>query len=122
MDVLKNGACTILCLMLPLASVQAGTTVLSKAVKSGERFEVRLPANPSTGYSWMLRTLPAALMLVSSDYDQSSACTHGVTGCGGERVFIFKGMSKGSGKVELVHGRVWEDTFADTQILNVVVK
>ena len=40
----------------------------------------------------------------------------------GERVFIFKGMSKGSVKVELVHGRVWEDTFADTQILNVVVK
>lgn len=44
----------------------AGTAMLSKSVKNGECFDISLSSNPSTGYTWMLRTLPSQLMLVSA--------------------------------------------------------
>lgn len=60
MRIVKNTIGICLCIMLPLGSAMAGTTMLSKNVKNGERFDISLRSNPSTGYTWMLRTLPAA--------------------------------------------------------------
>ncbi|WP_423201964.1 protease inhibitor I42 family protein, partial [Dickeya dianthicola] len=46
-------------LMFPL-SVMAATAVDNqhKETKVGEQFEVTLPANPSTGYTWAIKKLP----------------------------------------------------------------
>jgi len=90
MRIVKNTICVCLCIMLPLASAMAGTTILSKSVKNGERFDITLRSYPSTGYTWMLRTLPASLMLVSAGYRQSADCKAGVTGCGVTRYFLLK--------------------------------
>jgi inhibitor of cysteine peptidase len=114
------GVC--LCLILPLVPAMAGTTISSKIVKNGERFEMTLRSNPSTGYTWMLRTLPDTLMLVSTSYLQSSDCKAGVTGCGGEQIFSFKGVGIGTGKIELVYGRSWEVDTAKTEVMAVTVE
>ncbi|THD53484.1 proteinase IV [Enterobacteriaceae bacterium ML5] len=121
MRIVKNTIGVCLCIMLPLTSAMAGTTMLSKSVKNGERFDISLRSNPSTGYTWMLRTLPAQLMLVSARYSQSANCKAGVTGCGGDQVFSFKGVSTGTGKIELVYGRSWEADTAKTEVMTVTV-
>lgn len=122
MRIVKNTVCACLCILLPLAPAMAGTTILSKTVKNGERFDVSLRSNPTTGYSWMLRTLPAPLMLVSTGYHQSADCKAGVTGCGGDQVFSFKGVGTGTGKIELVYGRAWETDTVKTEVMNVTVQ
>ncbi len=122
MRIVKNTIGICLCIMLPLGSAMAGTTMLSKSVKNGERFDISLRSNPSTGYTWMLRTLPAQLMLVSARYSQSADCKAGVTGCGGDQVFSFKGVGTGTGKIELVYGRSWEADTAKTEVMTVTVE
>lgn len=90
-------------------------------IKQNSVFSITLPANPTTGYSWGLRTLPSQLMLLDADYKQSEDC-NGKIGCGGDTTYTFKTMSKGAGKLEFQYGRQWEDDSADTRIINVNVK
>lgn len=77
-------------------------------VSQGALFTVTLPSNPSTGYTWILRTLPSQVSLVSSDYRQSDDCKPGMTGCGGEQVYTFLAEKFGHGTIELHYGRLWE--------------
>lgn len=122
MRVVKNIIGICLCIILPLASAMAGTTILSRSVKNGERFDIVLRSNPSTGYTWMLRTLPAPLMLVSASYRQSADCKAGIPGCGGDQIFTFKGVDIGTGKIELVYGRVWEADTAQIEVITLAVQ
>ncbi|CDZ86607.1 Chagasin family peptidase inhibitor I42 [Citrobacter koseri] len=55
-------------------------------------FSITLPASPSTGYSWGLRTLPSQLMFLDASYRQSDDCKG--LGCGGETTYTFKAMKQ----------------------------
>lgn len=79
-------------------------------VVEGKLFTVSLPSNPTTGYTWILRTLPSRISLVSSDYHQSDSCKKGMVGCGGEQVFTFRAEKNGHGTIELQYGRPWEQS------------
>lgn len=122
MRIVKNTIGVCLCIILPLTSAMAGTTILSKSIKNGDHFDISLRSNPSTGYTWMLRTLPPQLMLVSGRYSQSADCKAGVTGCGSTQIFSFKGVSIGTGKIELVYGRSWEVDTVKTEVMTVTVE
>lgn len=88
--------------------------------KQNAVFSITLPASPSTGYSWGLRTLPSQLMFLNSSYQQSGDCNG--LGCGGETTYTFKALKPGTGKVEFHYGQQWENDSADIRIININVK
>ncbi|MCP4954182.1 MAG: protease inhibitor I42 family protein [Photobacterium aquimaris] len=77
-------------------------------MKLGQTFTLSLPANPSTGASWALRSMPNSLMLLSVDYHNSPQCKKGMIGCGGFRSYTFEVVAAGVGELKLNYGRSWE--------------
>lgn len=90
-------------------------------LKQNSIFSITLPANPTTGYSWGLRTLPSQLMLLDSGYKQSDDCKPGMIGCGGDTTYTFKAVKKGTDKVEFQYGRQWETDSSDIRVVNIDV-
>ncbi|WKV51387.1 MULTISPECIES: protease inhibitor I42 family protein [Dickeya] len=95
-------------LMFPL-SVMAATAVDNqhKETKVGEQFEVTLPANPSTGYTWAIKKLPDVVVLTGKTYKPGADC-HDKVGCGGHEMFHFKAVKAGEGEIDLSYARPWE--------------
>jgi inhibitor of cysteine peptidase len=73
----------------------------------GQKVNVQLPSNPTTGYQWIVLGDSAPLKLVGSDYAASPQAA-GRMGAAGIQTLRF--TATGSGKVELNLGykRPWE--------------
>lgn len=91
-------------------------------IKLGQTFQVNLPATPSTGASWALRSMPNSLMLLSVDYHDSVQCKKGMVGCSGLRSYTFEAVANGVGELKLNYGRVWEQKSWETQNITIVVQ
>ena len=96
----------LLAFLAPLAwgHERATDTVTGKV---GERFSIRLDANPTTGYRWRLATAPDphVATLVGSTYEANDG---GRTGAGGEETWTF--VARGPGRTHIVfeYLRPWE--------------
>jgi inhibitor of cysteine peptidase len=71
----------------------------------GEKFEIILPENPSTGFRWNLVSNgePACKLL-----DNSFVPSSGSPGSSGNHSWQFQAVQEGLGKIELVYRRSWE--------------
>ncbi|HEX2922666.1 MAG TPA: protease inhibitor I42 family protein [Chloroflexota bacterium] len=83
-----------------------------RSVKVGDRFDVILKSNPTTGFKWSL-ALPyeeGPVRLVGSRYEASplSNSTPPVVGAGGEEVWTFEAVSKGTAYLAFNYQRPWE--------------
>jgi inhibitor of cysteine peptidase len=95
------------------------------SLEKGETFYLRLPENPSTGYSWELN-LTQGLNNVSTEYyppEQPEGIEQPLVGAGGVRLWEIKAVAEGSQQVAGVYKRPWENETADggTFTLNVEV-
>lgn len=84
-------------------------------------FEVKLPANATTGYQWKIEGLydPRLVQLVSEDY---LAPASNLVGAGGAQVFVFKSLENtGFASLSFAYYRVWEGVQDDTQFFTVHV-
>ncbi|MFW7226916.1 MULTISPECIES: protease inhibitor I42 family protein [unclassified Serratia (in: enterobacteria)] len=79
-----------------------------QTVKQGESFQITLPASPTTGYQWIIRSVPPQVALVSMEYTTSSDCAKGMSGCRGNTVLSLTGITPGKGKMVLQYARPWE--------------
>jgi len=115
---------------LLLAACAAQTTAggdatqpASFVVAPGEQFDIRLEANPSTGFQWRIGEPPdeAVVKLVGSDFQRGSATAEAGAppalpsgepvervGQGGVETWRFAGVAPGRTRIELVYGRPWE--------------
>ncbi|MEC6797263.1 protease inhibitor I42 family protein [Photobacterium sp. S4TG1] len=91
-------------------------------IKLDQTFQLSLPASPSTGYSWALRSMPDSLMLLSVDYRNSEQCKKGMTGCSGLRTYTFKAVTKGVGELKLNYGRAWEKEGSKSKVITIDVR
>jgi predicted secreted protein len=76
-------------------------------IHTGDRFTIVLDANVTTGYSWVFGT-PVdenILRLVKSDYISSK---NGMTGTGGNQVWVFEALQPGTTMITLKYERSWE--------------
>lgn len=70
---------------------------------------VTLGGNPTTGYAWTYTVSdPDVLKEVSNEYKQD-ADTEGLTGAGGEYVFVFEGGNEGEADLVFSYLRDWEE-------------
>ncbi len=98
----------LLLVLLAACSAQKRDTKLpaSKTVSVGEQFDIRLPANPSTGFRWQVGKLDDKIVrLVDTRYEPTAS---DALGAGGTTVFTFVGEAQGRGMINLVFLRAWE--------------
>jgi predicted secreted protein len=83
-----------------------------KNVKVGERFDVVLKSNPTTGFKWSL-ALPyeeGPVKLVGSSYRAPTQAPNRppIVGAGGEEAWTFEAVSKGTAFLAFGYQRPWE--------------
>lgn len=120
-----------------LALAVAGCSVLGRAgasdlpaateVAVGERFEVRLASNPSTGYSWAVRggADGKVVRLVGQSFVPPAPPASGgpaPVGQEGNEVFAFEGVATGRTTLEFAYARPWEKDVAPAKLVQQVVR
>lgn len=93
----------------------------SKVVKAGDVFQIALPANITTGYSWVIRTFPAQVALTGMEYVLNPECEKGAVGCKGVTILYFKAVSPGKGPLGLQYVRTWESIPEDIKTIEIIV-
>lgn len=88
----------------------------------GKYVKLSLDANPTTGYSWMIKSLPAGLIFVSDVYQQSQECKKGMVGCGGEDVFHFIAEKPGESTLTLIYGQPFSQSGWKEKTIRVVIR
>lgn len=91
-------------------------------IKLGQTIQLNLPANPSTGASWALRSMPNSLMLLGVDYHNSAQCKKGMVGCSGLRSYTFEAVANGVGELKLNYGRAWEKDSWESKNITISVQ
>jgi inhibitor of cysteine peptidase len=85
-------------------------------VAKGQDLVVELPANPSTGYTWIVLALPSVVETVGEPAFESGASESSmVVGAGGTMKLTFRAVEAGTGKLELGYMRPWETAVAPEQ-------
>jgi len=86
---------------IDLGPADAGTR---RSAQVGERAEVRLPENPTTGYRWQIASDDSGLRLVEDRFEGAQS----PRGAGGVRVLVFEAVQAGSVSLRLLKSRSWE--------------
>ncbi|MEI8357289.1 MAG: protease inhibitor I42 family protein [Deltaproteobacteria bacterium] len=116
---------TLLTLLLAGCGLRAGAAAVPAAtqVAPGDRFDLRLEANPSTGYTWSLgKPLDASVLrLVASRFVSSAAAAPGgappLAGQGGNEIWTFEAVAPGRTKISMFYARPWEKGVAPAKIV-----
>ena len=75
----------------------------------GQRLEVRLSANPSTGYAWALADSAGGTLTREGPPEAAPFATEpGVVGAGGNETWTFRAVQAGSGTLRLVYRRPFD--------------
>lgn len=106
---------------LPPAGVREdGSLILTQADNNrtaeprvGERLIVRLPENPTTGYTWAIDETDSRLLaLDSTDYVPPET---GSIGARGQRAFVFTARQSGEVALKFKYWRFWEGDASVTE-------
>ena len=81
---------------------------------------VRLPSNPTTGYTWTLTANPAPLALIKSDF-APDITKNRVVGAGGTQILQFAAKDAGTATISLGYRRPWEKDTPPARTFTVTV-
>lgn len=119
---LKTGAVLLLmAATIPAFAANKTTVPTETTAKENAQFEISLPANPTTGYNWIVRQLPEQVALTGMDYTQSPDCKKGMTGCSGTTTLHFKAVKAGTGKLIVQYARPWETLPDESNTISIKV-
>jgi inhibitor of cysteine peptidase len=101
-----------------LGPVDAGSAV---ALEVGGELTVTLPANPSTGYTWVVTAANPTLLTQIGEPEFSGDSN--LVGAGGTMTFRFEGTAVGQDSLQLDYLRPWEDAEPlETYLVTVTVR
>jgi len=90
------------------------------SLDAGQTLVVSLPSNPTTGYSWEVESIDAAVLSLAGDPEYVSEAEGDVVGAGGTETFRFDAEAPGTVQLTLIYHRPFEegvdpiDTFSVT--------
>jgi predicted secreted protein len=101
--------------LMAVQPAQAAKRVITEAdqgaviqLKPGNKVEVRLHANPTTGFRWVIDKGSAApVMLLREWYSRPET---NAMGAPGYQIFLFRATERGTGLLRLRYIRSWEPT------------
>ncbi|KAB7685937.1 hypothetical protein GBN28_14775 [Plesiomonas shigelloides] len=82
---------------------------------------IELPANPTTGYTWLLRELPDEVALLNMNYQPSTDCKPSMTDCDGKTIIQLVGIEKEHGDLVLQYARPFEKLSQQTHSIKISV-
>lgn len=86
----------------------------------GQPLVVRLPSNPSTGYSWTYRVVGDDVLRLDS-VSGVTPQADGKVGAPGETVWSFRAQGKGIAQLSYVYTRAWEKNAAPAKTFSLTV-
>jgi len=95
----------------PPAPLQLTRDDLGKHIdlRLGQEIELRLAANPTTGYRWqVVHAAPAVLDTLAGETFSPASAAPGVAGGGGTVTWRFRATRVGRDNLQLVYRRPWE--------------
>lgn len=106
----------------------AHTTININASNSGSRVNlsvgdlliVTLDSNPSTGYSWTNASVSNASVIKQTGREFKAAATN-MVGAGGQDIWTFKALEKGTSTISMNYSRSWEKDVAPIATFNVTI-
>ena len=92
------------------------------SIGTGERFEVRLESNPSTGFSWQLdlTTLQGVVELGSTSFEEPADSD--VVGAPGTEVFVLEAVARGAGVLRFEYHRPSDDPPVPDRVVEYIVR
>jgi len=87
-----------------LGPTEAGSAV---ALEVGGELTITLPANPTTGYNWVVAAINPTLLTQIGEPEFSTESD--LIGAGGTMTFHFEGTASGQDSLRLEYRRPWED-------------
>jgi len=103
--------------ILALNAADSGKQI---TINAGDSFTVTLDSNPSTGFSWSISGITAEDVIDDVSNEFTGADT-GVMGAGGQEVWTFKAVDKGTSTIEMQYSRSWEQGVEPAATFNVTV-
>jgi inhibitor of cysteine peptidase len=89
----------------------------------GKSVVIRLPGNPTTGYSWRTAKVTGqSVAAVGEPKYQADAHAPGIVGVGGTYTFTFKAAKQGKAEVNLEYVRPWEKGIAPIKTFSATVE
>ena len=95
-----------------------GDTGSEVALTVGDRLDVELEANPSTGYRWETGPLPDGIALVGEDLDDPDGS---LVGAPGTQVFVFDVTDPGGGILRFEYVRSFDDPVVAERVVEYVL-
>ena len=86
----------------------------------GDSLVVTLDSNPSTGFSWSIAGISVEAVIEKASNEFQGADT-GMMGAGGQEVWTFKALDKGTSTIEMQYSRSWEQGVEPAATFNVTV-
>lgn len=78
--------------------------------EEGDRFQVILPANHTTGYQWEIDEFSEDnLELISNNYKLSDKYDEDIVGAGGEEVFVFRVIKVSRSRIRMNYLKTWDE-------------
>jgi len=103
-----------------LGAKDSGSNV---ALGVGQKLDVVLDSNPTTGYRWAVDATPSAcLAQVGESTYTSEPNPSAMSGVGGKETWVFEGRSAGQTSLKLKYWRSFEPTVAPVSIFEVTVR
>lgn len=91
-------------------------------LERGDKVNLHLQSNPSTGYSWHIERLDTGVLVNEShSYRAPHVEDSGKVGQGGTEIFSFRAVGAGSTKLVMEYRRSWEEETEKRFTLDVTV-
>ena len=103
--------------ILALNAADSGKQITANA---GDSFTITLDSNPSTGFSWSISAITDESVIDDVSNEFKGADT-GMVGAGGQEVWTFEAVDKGSSTIEMKYRRSWEQGVEPAATFNVTV-
>lgn len=95
--------------------------MLTSCNKNNKELKIELDSNPTTGYDWEY-TLSNDIVEITKEYE-SKCKEKNISGCGGQDIFIVKGLKEGETTIKFIYRRSWEELTGEEKIeeVNIIV-
>ncbi|NHZ86790.1 MAG: hypothetical protein GWP19_13100 [Planctomycetia bacterium] len=78
------------------------------SLKKGDIVKVILNANPTTGYKWQIENIDTLKIKIVEETYTANKVQSDIVGSGGNKIYLFKAISKGNTFIEFEYSRPFE--------------
>jgi inhibitor of cysteine peptidase len=107
------------CRRVAMIQVDKSANNTQTVLAAGQTLEISLPENPTTGFRWELKAAGEPVCAARGDTFDAPAAGIGKSGT---RRWRFEAVGKGTGNIELIYRRAWEQDKPPAETFRLTVR